>query len=537
MAEGEATGRLDLPAGYRVGDWELTGPIGAGSWGVVYAARAVQDDTPVAVKFLPTQLLPPGQRETMAELVRREVRFSLETRHPNVVRTREVLTVHDADRPEVDGATALVMDRAERSLQELLATAAGEGTGGLRGPLPDAAHILAGVSAGLAHIHERGWVHGDLKPGNVLLGPGGEVWLADFGLTVELDGTHAYVPPLGSLDHVPPEWWSDREGGHSVVRRTADIWAFGVLAHQVLTGGLHPFSGSTPRARALGAQAYARGNAELRLDNSIPDGWRELIADCLEPEHASRAALGARELAARVRETGGEGSTGGGGFGRGRAGRGRGLWGLSGWSGHLPARRRRRRLAVVAAAVAVPLVAAGSVVLLRGDDDPAASGSATPSASPSATGAIPADSDVPRDLRVIITRAARQCVYEDVTPALLAAMLKAESGFDADARRPRTDEYGIAMWTPAVFKSWARDGDRDGDKDYMSPPDAISAMAGYVCWIDEQYKKKGMHDDLPALMAAGYRTSARTVIEEGGVPARVRPHVNRVERYLKQYTG
>ncbi|MGI5351327.1 serine/threonine-protein kinase [Streptomyces sp. CA-250714] len=521
MAEGDAAGRIDLPAGYRVGDWVLTGRIGAGSWGVVYAARGAGDDTRAAVKFLPTQLLPPGQRESMAELVRREVRFSLETRHPNVVRTREVLTVHDADRPELDGATALVMDRAERSLQELLASVSGESPA----PLPDAARILTGVSAGLAHIHERGWVHGDLKPGNVLLGPGGEVWLGDFGLTVELDGTHAYVPPLGSLDHVPPEWWSDREGGHSVVRPTADIWAFGVLAHQVLTGGLHPFPGSTPRARALGAQAYARGNAELRLDNSVPDGWRELIADCLGPDHASRATLDAEELAARVRELEGTGRTGrrfggGGRFGRGRPG------------------GRRRRLTIVAAAVAVPVVAAGSVALLRADDDrTSSSGGDTPSASPTASGAIPADSDVPRKLRPVITKAALRCAEKEVTPAFLAAMLKAESGFDAKARRPETNEYGIAMWTPSVFKGWATDGDRDGDKSYMSPPDAIAAMSNFVCWLDQQYKKKGMRDDLPALMAAGYRTSSRTVIEEGGVPARVRPHVDRVERYLKQYSS
>ncbi|MGP3974564.1 serine/threonine-protein kinase [Streptomyces sp. 8N114] len=530
MADGDATGRIDLPAGYRVGDWELTGPIGAGSWGVVYAARGTTDGTQAAVKFLPTQLLPPGQRESMAELVRREVRFSLETRHPNVVRTHEALTVHDADRPDLDGATALVMDRAERSLQELLTPGTGEGPA----PLPDAAHILAGVGAGLAHIHERGWVHGDLKPGNVLLAPGGEVWLGDFGLTVELDGTHAYVPPLGSLDHVPPEWWSDREGGHSVVRPTADIWAFGVLAHQVLTGGLHPFPGSTPRARALGAQAYARGNAELRLDNSVPQGWRELIADCLKPDHTSRAALDAGQLAARVRELEGTGRAGGGRFGsrfsfgspfRSDRGGRRGGW-------------RSRRLTIIAAAVAVPLVAAGSVFLLRADDDPtSSSGGEAPSASPSVPGAIPADSDVPRKLRPVITKAALKCAEDEVTPAFLAAMLKAESGFDANARRPRTDEYGIAMWTPSVFKGWAQDGDKDGDKSYMSPPDAIAAMSSFVCWLDQQYKEKGMRKDLPALMAAGYRTSSRTVIEAGGVPERVRPHVNRVERYLKQYSS
>ncbi|OEV25714.1 serine/threonine protein kinase, partial [Streptomyces nanshensis] len=167
-------------------------------------------------------------------------------------------------------------------------------------------------------------------------------------------------------------------------------------------------------------------------------------------------------------------------------------------------------------------------------EDPAAADGGPPSARVS--GAVPADSDVPRALRPVLTRAALQCSEDEVTPAFLAAMLKAESGFDADARRPGTDEYGIAMWTPSVFKGWARDGDHDGDKSSMSPPDAISAMSDYVCWLDRQYKKNGMQRELPALMAAGYRTSSRTVVEAGGVPARVRPHVERVQRYLAEYT-
>ncbi|WP_327391837.1 serine/threonine-protein kinase [Streptomyces sp. NBC_01186] len=547
----EATARLDLPAGYRVGEWTLTDRLGAGSWGVVYAAED-EAGGPAAVKFLPTHLLPPGQREAMEQLVQREVRFSLEADHPNVVRTRAALTLHDPDRPELEGVTALVMDRAENSLQELL-TGGSTGSGGSgptgsgsTGPVPEAARVLAGVAAGLAHIHERGWVHGDLKPGNVLLAPEGRVWLADFGLTAELDGTHAYVPPLGSLDHVPPEWWSDREGGRSVVRPTADIWAFGVLAHQVLTGGAHPFPGGTARARALAAQAYARGSAELRLDNGVPAPWRELIADCLRPDHGSRAALGAAELAARagaLRDrppTGEEGrpgeDAGGDTAGEGAGPEGAGPEG----AGPQSSGARRRRLAVLAAAIGVPVVGAAAVAgALLGDGTAAPESKpeskATASSSPVA-GALPAKSDVPRSLRPTITRAARLCADEEVTPALLAAMLKAESGFDAKAKRPETDEYGIAMWTPSVFKGWAADGDHDGDKDYMSPPDAISAMSNYVCWMDQQFKKKGLREDLPGFMAAGYRTSSRTVIEERGVPERLRPHVNRVKRYLKEYS-
>jgi hypothetical protein len=498
-----------LPEGFRVEGWELGPVIGSGGWGTVYEARRADDGTPAAVKVLPTGALDPGQRAALGELVAREVRFSAEADHPHLVRTHAVCTVEAPGLPALDGAIALVMDRAEASLKDVLDAAE---TGG---PIADADRVLRGVAAGLAHMHDAGWVHGDLKPANVLLGPGGQVWLADFGLATELDGTHAHLPPLGTLDHLPPEWWSQRTGTQgAVVRPTADIWAFGVLAHQVLTGGLHPFPGATARARSLAAQTYARGTASLRLDAGLDEDMRRLIADCLAPDHAARLPHTAAGVAARV-----EAITGG-------------------------PHRRRRRLVPAAAAGLVVLTAAavaGAALLGGGGggtqdedrDTPAVTG--TPTSVPPA-GEIPEDSDVPEELRPVIARAAHRCTDEEITPALLAALVKAESNFDANASRPESEEYGIAMWTPSVFRAWAVDGDGDGDKDHMSPPDAISTMSLYVCWLDQRFKQAGLpKKDLPALVAAGYRTSDRTVIEERGVPERVRPHVDKVMRYLAEY--
>ncbi|MFD8524913.1 serine/threonine protein kinase, partial [Streptomyces capillispiralis] len=153
-----------------------------------------------------------------------------------------------------------------------------------------------------------------------------------------------------------------------------------------------------------------------------------------------------------------------------------------------------------------------------------------------APGALRPDADVPDALRPVIDRAAHRCTDEEVTPALLAAMLKVESGFDVNAARPARDEYGIAMWTPSVFRAWAVDGDGDGDKDHMSAPDAIATMSLYACWLDQRFKQEGLpKEDLQALIVAGYRTSDRTVIEERGVPERVRPHVEEVLRHLAAY--
>ncbi|MGW8378025.1 serine/threonine-protein kinase [Streptomyces sp. ODS28] len=526
-----------LPTGYRIGEWRLTERIGAGSWAVVYAAESTADGARAAVKLLRTERLSPGQRETVDELARREVRFGLAAEHPHVVRTRASLTVGDAERPSLDGTTALVMDRADRSLQELL-------DGGAEAPAwAERVRVLRGVASGLAHLHGRGWVHGDLKPANVLLTDDGHVWLADFGLTAELDGTHAYVLPLGSLDHVPPEWWSERRGGRSVVRPSADVWAFGVLAHQVLTGGLHPFPGGSARARALAAQSYAGGRAPLRLDTRLSQGWARLIADCLRPGHVERAALSAEEVAARVGELAAEGREGEGPVGAGRV---------------RDPRRRPRTAVLVGVACAVllaagtgagALVASGDSGAGPGNSGARGGGSAAPgSRSPGAGGVrgdgilaarggeLAAGTDVPRSLEGDIERSARRCGDEAVSPALVAGILKEESGFRSGAEHPRDHEYGIAMWTPRVFAHWKVDGDGDGRADYRSPADAIATMSPFLCWLGEQFRAQGLRGDLPALIAAGYLTSDEAVIREGGVPAAQRARVERIMRYTARYT-
>ncbi|WP_371483020.1 serine/threonine-protein kinase [Kitasatospora sp. NBC_00315] len=505
---------LDIPAGSVLAGVRITGLIGSGGWSSVYAAERVADGAPVAVKLLRPDLLSPGQRATMAELAAREVRFSREADHPHLIRTFATATLRTPEDPRLDGAVALVMERADRSLRDALSAA----TPGR--PLPGAERILGEVCAGLAHMHRRGWVHGDLKGANILLMADDTVRLADFGLTAELEGTHAYVPPLGSLDHVPPEWWSQRAGSRGVpLRPSADVWAFGVIAHQVLTGGLHPFLGATARARSLTAQAYARGACRLRLHEGLSEPWRAIVVDCLQPDQAERARLTSALLAARVHSLAATAA---------------------------PRRRRARRAALFAAGAALVLglgtatVVVGGPATLRTYPPPApaptpATGAAR-GVTGTARGALPEDSDVPRELRAVITDTARRCPEPEVTPALLAAMLKAESGFDPAAANPSTQEYGIAMWTPAVFNAWAQDGDNDGDKDYMSAPDAIVSMGDYVCWLDQRFKHRGMTEDLPALVVAGYRTSDKTVADAGGVPERVRAHVDKVMDYLAQYT-
>ncbi|MFB8171988.1 protein kinase [Kitasatospora purpeofusca] len=532
-----------VPAGYPVGGYLVGERIGAGGWGSVHVARAADPErtaggepAEVAVKFLHPGRLGPGQRQAVAQVARSEIRFSRRADHPHLIRTFAVLTLTDPDRPQVDGAVALVMERAARSLHDLLAEARPPH------PPPGAERILTEVAAGLRHMHGSGWVHGDLKPGNVLLMADGTAKLADFGLTAELEGTHAYAPPLGSPDHVPPEWWSERTGARgAALRPSADLWAYGVLAHQVLTGGLHPFLGATARARSLAAVAYARGSAPLRLDAALPERWRPLVTACLTADRRRRAEL---DLAALL--AGALGGSGGGGGGAAVVTRAADIR-----PGPVAPGRRKRRVRTLTR-TALLLAVAASLLVLTGAPDRSGPSGPTPSgptpsgpasvgpvrAAPARPGAIPPGADVPAALRGPIEDAARRCPEPEVTPALLAAMIKAESGFDPAASRPATGEYGVAMWTPTVFNAWAQDADHDGVKSYLDPDDAIAAMGGYVCWLDQRFKQRGFPAaQLPALVTAGYRTSDKTVADTGGVPERVKGHVARVLGYLAEYGG
>ncbi|MEV4921429.1 serine/threonine-protein kinase [Streptomyces roseoverticillatus] len=294
-----------LPRGHRVGDWEVTEPIGAGGWATVYAGRFAGDGAGretepgghggVALKVLPTAGLAPRQARKAAETARREVEFGRRSSHPRLIRLLESVVLSEPGIPLLDGAVVLVMERAERSLRELVGTGVTEAEG---------ARLLTEICEGLAHLHRSGWVHGDLKPDNILLMADGSVKLSDFGLVTELTGTrgtHGYAPPMGTFDYLPPERWKAPLGEQGVeVRPSADIWALGIVIHEVFASGAPPFRGATPMARAAATQEYAEGRAPLRLDSAVPPFWRALAADCLAPTHAARAAHTAESLLARI---------------------------------------------------------------------------------------------------------------------------------------------------------------------------------------------------------------------------------------------
>ena len=272
---------MKIAAGSRLGPYEVIGALGAGGMGEVWRARDPRLGRDVAIKVLPAALANDPERRARFE---RECRLLASLNHPHVA---SVLGLEDAE-----GAPALVMELVEGpTLAERIAK-----DGAIA--LPEALALARQVAEAVEYAHERGIVHRDLKPGNVKLTPEGAVKVLDFGLAkaLALDeaspsspqitqsptmsvGTQAGVL-LGTAAYMAPE----QARGKAVDRR-ADIWAFGVVLFEMLTGR-QMFAGETVSdtiARILERQPDWGG-----LPTRTPARVRELLRRCLEKDAKQR---------------------------------------------------------------------------------------------------------------------------------------------------------------------------------------------------------------------------------------------------------
>jgi hypothetical protein len=435
-----------VPEGYVVSRWRVGAPIASGSWASVYEARLAEpEDAPsgrppgpevVAVKFLPTGTVTQRQLAVLADMARREQEAYRRLRHPRLVQLFDAVVIEDRENPELDGAVALVTERARTSLSAVAARAAGEA-------VADAPRIITEICEGLAYMHSVGWVHGDLKPGNVLVMADGSACLADFGLAAELDGTHGYLPPAGTCDYQPPERWDEPLTDRGLaVRESADIW-----------------------------------------------------------DHARRSEWTAARLLERLR----------------------GLQAAT--AAASPARRRRRR-ARLAAIAALPLAAAlagtGTSLWLN--------------ARPPADSAqyLRAGSGIPARYEPMIVAAGTMCRAPGVSPALVAAILKARSDFNPNKSNQATDAYGIAGWSLSLLPHYTdRGGQYHALRYALTPTIAIAALGRYLCQLAPTLAS--VPGDPAVNLAAAYRTSGSLVRHDHGVPPPAHWLAEQVSLYLQQY--
>ncbi len=207
-------------------------------------------------------------------------------------------------------------------------------------------------------------------------------------------------------------------------------------------------------------------------------------------------------------------------------------------------RPRRAVLAVAAGAVAAAALGYGVTVLGDGDGGPApglsgaGAGASNVSAASYGAGELRTDKGVPAAYRLLIVETAHDCDRKEVSPPLIAAMLKVESDFDPDLSDPAKDEYGIARWTPKVLRWWMNEDGTPGEtvpEPPFPPAESIPAMGRYLCWITPRLDA-GLPGDRRVLIAVAYRTSYDKVNDAGGVPPKYRDYADRVAHHLKEYT-
>ena len=236
--------------------------LGSGGMARVYLGHDVVLDRPVAVKVL--NAVHGGT--DIGNRFEREGRTAARLTHPNIVQ------VYDAGEALFDGreTSYIVMEHVPGGDLKALIDKRGRLSG------PELAGLGEEVCAGLAHAHERGVIHRDIKPHNILLDENGHAKVTDFGIARALDTTQATRTGtfLGTALYSSPEQLQ----GHKVTPQS-DVYSLGATLYQAATGG-PPFSGATPIE--IASQHVSKPPIPPRwLGADVSEGLQALILDCL----------------------------------------------------------------------------------------------------------------------------------------------------------------------------------------------------------------------------------------------------------------
>jgi Tol biopolymer transport system component len=285
---------MTLTPGSRIGPYELIAPLGAGGMGEVYRARDTRLKRDVAIKIVPE--IYSGDTERLARF-EREAQTLAALNHPHIA---HVYGLEVAGPEPARQQRALVMELVEgEDLSQRLA----------RGPIPfaDALPIARQIADALEAAHEHGIIHRDLKPSNIKVRPDGTVKVLDFGLAKLVDptsaasGTTGLALPGEALAHSPTitgpamtihgvilgtaAYMSPEQARGGAVDRRADIWAFGCVLSEMLTGQ-RTFDGNTVSDILAGVLRKDLDWSLLPPDT--PPAIRQLLRRCLTRDSRAR---------------------------------------------------------------------------------------------------------------------------------------------------------------------------------------------------------------------------------------------------------
>jgi len=269
---------MPLSPGTKLGPYEIVAPLGAGGMGEVYRAKDTRVERIVALKVLPEEFFEDEDRRARFG---REARTLASLNHPGIA------TLFAFE--EVSGRYLLAMELVEGNGLDARIAA---------GPLPldESLSYARQIAEVLEGAHEKGIIHRDLKPANVMITSGGRVKVLDFGLAKalqeepgSLDLTHAATLSgiatragviLGTTSYMSPE----QARGRPLDRRT-DVWSFGCLLYEMLTGRM-AFRGETVSDTM--AHVLEREPDWTALPASVPPDIRRLLERCLTKDPKQR---------------------------------------------------------------------------------------------------------------------------------------------------------------------------------------------------------------------------------------------------------
>jgi dienelactone hydrolase len=270
-------------SGTTLAHFEVLERIGAGGFGEVYRARDARVDRMVALKVVPEELFEGEERKQRFE---REARMLASLNHPGIATLYSFEEIPGSSSSSAPSLTrhVLVMELVEgKTLHSALA----------KGPLPVSEAIAVGVQIAdaLAEAHRAGILHRDVKSGNIMLTPRGQVKVLDFGLAKRLGGGRASGEAgpeltregttMGTLSYMSPEQLLGR-----AVDVRSDLFSFGVVLYEVVSGRL-PFQGSTTVAVA---DAILHAEPRDFGDAPVPEKLKAIIRKLLEKDSAKRYA-------------------------------------------------------------------------------------------------------------------------------------------------------------------------------------------------------------------------------------------------------
>jgi serine/threonine-protein kinase len=269
----EDEGRF-LPGTLLGGRYRILALLGRGGMGEVYRAMDLTLGQSVALKFLPEEA---SRNQRLLERFHGEVRIARVVSHPNVCRVYDI--------GEVEGMPFISMEYVDGEDLASLLTRIG------RLPADKAVETARKLCAGLAAAHDRGVIHRDLKPQNIMMNKRGEVVIMDFGLAAiasELTGAEAH--------NGTPAYMSPEQLKGSGVTAKSDIYALGLVLYELFTGK-RPYDAKTMQ-QLLDMQESAHLSSMTSVAADIDPAVEKIIRRCLDPDPVKRPSTALSVMAA-----------------------------------------------------------------------------------------------------------------------------------------------------------------------------------------------------------------------------------------------